>query len=221
MICELFFCNRTGYQATKRTNANCRNGSFFFLSDSKGIFTDCSIHHNGDAGVWAYEEGTLVELRGEQTEIHHNGEVGLFAMSDATLNIYIPSQYITAILVSLYFGSMSIGRLLTAIATSKPTWSKILTPTKLITFDLMLALASYILLVSVGSYSLIPMIVSVSGIGLAFSSMYPMGLALAETKFQPTGLQQSMFVGGAPLGGIILPTIIGTVSCSINLCFSF
>ena len=126
-----------------------------------------------------------------------------------------------ALLVSLYFGSMSIGRLLTAIATSKPTWSKILTPTKLITFDLMLALASYILLVSVGSYSLIPMIVSVSGIGLAFSSMYPMGLALAETKFQPTGLQQSMFVGGAPLGGIILPTIIGTVSCSINLCFSF
>ena len=39
---------------------------------SKGIFTDCSIHHNGVDGVGALWEATLVELRGEQTEIHHN-----------------------------------------------------------------------------------------------------------------------------------------------------
>ena len=64
---------------------------------SKGIFTDCSIHHNGKDGVWAYEEGTLVEFRGEQTEIHHNKDCGLFAVSNATINIYIPSRSITAL----------------------------------------------------------------------------------------------------------------------------
>ena len=56
-----------------------------------------------------------------------------------------------------------------------------------------------------------PLVISVAGIGLAFSSIYPMGLALAETKIQPTGFQQSLFVGGAPLGGILWPTVIGTL----------
>ena len=64
---------------------------------SKGIFTDCSIHHNGEDGVYTYDEGTLVELRGEQTEIHHNGDDGLCAYSNATINIYIPSRSITAL----------------------------------------------------------------------------------------------------------------------------
>ena len=48
--------------------------------------------------MWAYEEGTtLVELRGEQTEIHHNTGFGLFAATNATINIYIPSRSITAL----------------------------------------------------------------------------------------------------------------------------
>ena len=64
---------------------------------SKGIFTDCTIHHNGGHGVAARNEGTLVELRGEQTDIHHNGQVGLGAGSNATINIYIPSRSITAL----------------------------------------------------------------------------------------------------------------------------
>jgi hypothetical protein len=64
---------------------------------SKGIITDCTIHHNGGSGVWAFEEGTLVELRGEQTEIHHNGNFGLIARSTGTINIYIPSRSITAL----------------------------------------------------------------------------------------------------------------------------
>ena len=38
-----------------------------------------------------------MELRGEQTEIHHNRQRGLSAWSNATINIYIPSQSITAL----------------------------------------------------------------------------------------------------------------------------
>ena len=64
---------------------------------SKGIFTDCTFHHNGGDGVGTGGEGTLVELRGEQTEIHHNGEDGLYASSNGIINIYIPSQSITAL----------------------------------------------------------------------------------------------------------------------------
>ena len=69
----------------------------FISGGSKGIFTDCTIHHNGMDGVGADEEGTLVELRGEQTEIHHNGNRGLVAWSNAIINIYIPSRSITAL----------------------------------------------------------------------------------------------------------------------------
>jgi len=49
--------------------------------------------------VKAYAEGTLVELRGEQTEIHHNGNryAGIYACQNATINIYIPSRSITAL----------------------------------------------------------------------------------------------------------------------------
>ena len=42
-------------------------------------------------------EGSLMELRGEQTEIHHNGNIGLVAFSNGTINIYIPSRSITAL----------------------------------------------------------------------------------------------------------------------------
>ena len=75
------------------------NGSWgvFVTGGSKGIFTDCTIHHNGGHGVGAAIEGTLVELRGEQTEIHHNRNIGLVALSTGTINIYIPSRPITAL----------------------------------------------------------------------------------------------------------------------------
>ena len=75
---------------------NGKSGVFMF-GGTKGIFTDCSIHHNGAAGVVADDEGTLVELRGERTEIHHNGNFGLFANFNGTINIYIPSRSITAL----------------------------------------------------------------------------------------------------------------------------
>ena len=64
---------------------------------AKGFFTDSTIHHNGAHGVFAHGEGTLAKLRGEQTEMHHNTLDGLSACSSATINIYIPSRSITAL----------------------------------------------------------------------------------------------------------------------------
>ena len=73
------------------------DGNGVSVTGGKGIFTDCTFHHNRFYGVYADEEGTLVELRGEQTEIHHNTGSGLFTSINATLNIYIPSRSITAL----------------------------------------------------------------------------------------------------------------------------
>jgi len=65
---------------------------------SKGIFTDCTFHHNENYGVWADNVGTLVELQGEQTEIRHNSGDGLCASTNAIINIYIPTRSITALI---------------------------------------------------------------------------------------------------------------------------
>jgi len=64
---------------------------------SKGFFSDCSFHHNGVSGVVSEAEDALVEFRGEQTAIYHNRRDGLVAFSNATINIYIPSRSINAL----------------------------------------------------------------------------------------------------------------------------
>ena len=98
-------CGRSGLsvdsgasvKATQCEFSENRYNGVAVCEGSKGVFTDCTIHHNGGHGVGAAIEGTLVELRGEQTEIHHNGEDGLYASSNGIINIYIPSQSITAL----------------------------------------------------------------------------------------------------------------------------
>jgi len=98
---------------------NGQDGVVMF-GGTKGIFTDCSSHHNGDTGVWAEDEGTLVELRGEQTEIHHNKDSGLFAYSNATINIYIPSRSITTLVHDNWrdLDTFSGGKILSQLSSS-------------------------------------------------------------------------------------------------------
>ena len=93
----LFVRSGASAKATQCEFSENRGAGVFVSGGSKGIFTDCSIHHSGVDGVVAYGEGALVELRGEQTEIHHNRNFGLSAFSNTTINIYIPSRPITAL----------------------------------------------------------------------------------------------------------------------------
>ena len=63
---------------------------------AKGCFTNCTFHHNGGDGVSAFGDGTLVELRGEQTESHHNFGFGVCVSQKATINIFcipLPTSY--------------------------------------------------------------------------------------------------------------------------------
>ena len=93
----LFVDSSASVKATQCEFSENRYTGVYAIGGSKGIFTDCSIHHNGGKGVGAYGEGSLVELRGEQTKSHHNGNFGLSANSNAIINIYIPSRSITAL----------------------------------------------------------------------------------------------------------------------------
>ena len=93
----LFVNSSASVKATQCEFSENGSSGVLVTGGSKGIFTDCTFHHNGEVGVVAFEEGTLVEFRGEQTEIHHNPQVGLTAGSNATINIYIPSRSITAL----------------------------------------------------------------------------------------------------------------------------
>ena len=92
----------------------------------------------------------------------------------------------------------------------------IFTPARLIGGSLLVALASLLLLAFSGAYNVGGLFVAVTGIGLSFSSIYPTAITLAQSKFQATGSQTSMFVSGAPLGGIVWPTTIGVLMRAIS-----
>ena len=93
----LIMVSGASVKATQCEFSENRESGVSVTGGSKGIFTDCTFHHNRFYGVYADEEGTLVELHGEQTEIHHNKVCGLCVGSNAIINIYIPSRPITAL----------------------------------------------------------------------------------------------------------------------------
>ena len=92
---------------------------------SKGIFTDCTISHNVEYSVLASGEGTLVELRGEQTEIHYKG---LSACFDATIKIYIPSQSITPLVYDDGKNDFNTGQIYSQLSSSSLVMTVICAP---------------------------------------------------------------------------------------------
>jgi fucose permease len=126
------------------------------------------------------------------------------------------SKETAALTVSVYFGSMSIGRLIAALLTSRRRWARVLTPERMIGSCLFLALASMIVLALSGAYHVGGLFAGVAGIGLSLSSMYPGAITLAQSRFQATGAQTGIFVAGAPLGGLVWPFTIGVLMRGIS-----
>ena len=121
-----------------------------------------------------------------------------------------------AITVSVYFGSMSVGRLLAAAVTSRLSWAKVMTPSRVIVGSMLLAVVSMLLMAISGAYYIVVLFATVVGIGLSLAAVYPGAITFAQEKFQATGSQTSIFVSGAPLGGLIWPTIIGILMRSLT-----
>jgi hypothetical protein len=64
-------------------------------TNTKGRLNDCTMHHNGGDGLWAYNRA-VVDLHGTKTDIHSNKEQGICANYDGKVNIHLPSQHNTS-----------------------------------------------------------------------------------------------------------------------------
>jgi hypothetical protein len=56
---------------------------------------DCTMHHNGQAGLNAYARA-VVELHGTKTDIHSNKMNGVLADLEGTVKIHLPAQHNTS-----------------------------------------------------------------------------------------------------------------------------
>jgi hypothetical protein len=63
--------------------------------DTEVRLNDCTMHHNVDAGLNAYEHA-VVELHGTKTDIHSNKGDGILADFRGKVNIHLPSQHNTS-----------------------------------------------------------------------------------------------------------------------------
>jgi hypothetical protein len=64
-------------------------------ANTKVRLTDCTMHHNGRDGLYAYSHG-VVDLHGTKTDIHSNKLCGIRASIRVKVNIHLLSQHNTS-----------------------------------------------------------------------------------------------------------------------------
>ena len=73
---------------------NGRYGVWCADANTKARLNNCTMHHNGRAGLFAYCDA-VVDLHGTKTDIHSNKGGGIAAWNRAKVNIHLPSQHNT------------------------------------------------------------------------------------------------------------------------------
>ena len=73
---------------------NGLHGVFCYGANTKARLDDCTMHHNGRDGLYAWDRA-VVDLHGTRTDIHSNKHHGIHAWSRAKVNIHLPSQHNT------------------------------------------------------------------------------------------------------------------------------
>jgi len=126
-----------------------------------------------------------------------------------TVALGLSGQTVAAYLTSVFWGSLTAGRLLSIPLATR------LQPRSVLLIDLVGCLIgmSVILL---WPNSLVAVWVGVIGTGLAMASIFPTTLSLAESRMHITGQITSWFFVGASLGGMTMPWIIGQLFESIG-----
>jgi len=74
---------------------NGGSGVFCEGANTKARLNDCTMHHNGGHGLWAYGH-VVVDLHGTKTAIHSNKCYGISAVARGKVNIHLPSQHNTS-----------------------------------------------------------------------------------------------------------------------------
>ena len=64
-------------------------------ANTKARLNDCTMHHNGAAGLNAWDYA-VVDLHGTKTDIHSNKDDGILADGSGKVNIHLPSQHNTS-----------------------------------------------------------------------------------------------------------------------------
>ena len=126
-----------------------------------------------------------------------------------TVALGLSGQTVAAYLTSVFWGSLTAGRLLSIPLATR------LQPRSVLLMDLAGCLISMSIIL-LWPNSLTAVWVGVIGTGLAMASIFPTTLSLAESRMHITGQITSWFFVGASLGGMTMPWIIGQLFESIG-----
>lgn len=119
---------------------------------------------------------------------------------------------ISRLLNSLYWGSLTLGRL---IAIPIATWWR---PRTILLVNLLAAAASIAVIVLLPGWS--PALwIGTFGFGLSIASMFPTTITFAERRMPITGSVTSYFIVGANVGAMSLPWLIGQFFTSVGPSF--
>lgn len=105
---------------------------------------------------------------------------------------------------SIFWGALTLGRLISIPLAQK------LTPSKLLIGNFTLAII-FLGLILIWPREVIVIWVGSAGLGLALSSVFPTLLALSETRMQITGKVTGLFFLGSSSGGLLVPMLLGQI----------
>jgi MFS transporter, FHS family, Na+ dependent glucose transporter 1 len=120
------------------------------------------------------------------------------------VEVEIASEAAAAYMNSIFWGTLTLGRLL-----SIPL-AKRLAPSKLLIGNFILAIL-FLGLILIWPENSIMVWISSAGLGLGLSSVFPTLLALGETRIKITGGVTGLFFLGSSLGGTVLPMLLGQI----------
>ena len=97
-------CERTGMRVQDRATVtatqcgfmgNRQSGVYYDGANTKVRLNDCTMHHNGHHGLWAFR--AVVDLHGTKTVIHSNERYGIRAVyRGKVVNLHLPFQHNTS-----------------------------------------------------------------------------------------------------------------------------
>lgn len=112
------------------------------------------------------------------------------------------SETAAAFLSSLFFGSLTLTRLITIPFAAR------FRPSQILIFDLAICLLSALIMV-LFPWSWVAIVIGVAGMGIGIASIFPTMLAFVQNRILLTGRMTSWIFLGASLGGMSIPWIVG------------
>lgn len=116
----------------------------------------------------------------------------------------IASEAGASYMTSVFWGALTLGRLLSVPLARKIAPSRLLIGN----FSLAIAFLGLILLFPVQTATIW---IASAGLGLALSSVFPTLMALAESRLKITGAVTGLFFFGSSMGGMLIPMLLGQI----------